>query len=98
MTAATSGRSSGASVSFSTIDAMISTSYGVRFFDRAYARFSFDQLSQKATTWSFARSKDVVVRRKSYVAGNRKPSRFVRGFRPKHGTAARAVAITYARR
>ena len=35
MTAATFGRSSGASVSFSTIDAMISTSYGVRFFDFA---------------------------------------------------------------
>jgi hypothetical protein len=35
MTAATSGRSSGAITSFSTIDAMISTSYGVRFFDFA---------------------------------------------------------------
>ena len=35
MTAETSWRSSGAAVSSSTIDAMISTSYGVRFFERA---------------------------------------------------------------
>ena len=35
-----SGRSFGTTASFSIIDAMMSTSYGVRFFDRAYRRSS----------------------------------------------------------
>ena len=40
MTAATSFRSLGTTASCSTIDAIVSTSYGVRFFERAYERFT----------------------------------------------------------
>ena len=75
MTAATFGRSSGAKVSFSTIDAMIRTSYGVRFLLFAYARFTWFQFLQNVSSWSAASWRDVVVARKSYVAGKRNPSR-----------------------
>ena len=53
---------------------MTTTSNGVRCFERAYARSSFFQLRWKA--WSCAPTScfDVVLRRKSYVAGKRKPS------------------------
>ena len=71
------------------------TSYGVRFFERAYARLSLPQFAQNAASWSCASRNDVVVRRKSYVAGNRNPSSFMRDVWPKQGTTARRVAITY---
>ena len=43
-------------------------------------------------------ARDVVPRRKSYVAGKRKPSRFVCAPRPKHGTTALRDAARYAGR
>src|SRR6478609_2876186 len=61
MTAATFGLSSGASVSFSTIDAMIRTSYGVRFLLFAYARLTWFQFLQNVSSWSAASSRDGVV-------------------------------------
>src|SRR3954468_20159933 len=95
MTAATSGRSFGASVSFSTIDAMISTSYGVRFFFRAYARSTDRQFVQNARSCSTASCLPFVVARKSYVAGKRKPSRFFAFLGVKHGSVAVRVAAAY---
>src|SRR4051812_7065217 len=97
MTAATFGRSSGASVSFSTIDAMIRTSYGVRFLLFAYARFTWFQFLQNVSSWSAASWREVVVARKSYVAGNRKPSRLFRCGGEKQGTFARRVDCAYVR-
>src|SRR3954451_14054128 len=97
MTAATFGRSLGASVSFSTIDAIIRTSYGVRFLLFAYARFTWFQFLQNVSSWSAARSRDFVVARKSYVAGKRNPSRFARDGGVKQGTLARRVASAYVR-
>ena len=64
-TFSTRRRSLGASVSFSTIDAMISTSYGVSFFERAYARFTFAQLRQNVATCCCTSERDDVVRKKS---------------------------------
>jgi hypothetical protein len=61
-------------VSFSTIDAMMRTSYGVRFLERAYPRSSFCQFSQNASSCSPTSCADVVCRKNSYVAGKRKPS------------------------
>src|SRR4029434_514495 len=84
-TAAISGRSSGASASRSTIDAMISTSYGVRVFDRAYFRLTLLPFLRKASSWLFTSCAAVVWRRKSYVAGKRKPSSD-RFFVPNPGT------------
>src|SRR5215204_7621203 len=76
ITAATSARSSGAITSFSTIEAMIRTSYAVRFFARAARRLSCDQLRRNAVSCLFTSCRVVVFAVNSYVAGNRKPSRF----------------------
>src|SRR3954452_8453169 len=95
MTAATSGRSSGASVSFSTIDAIFSTSYGVRFLPRAYERSTWRQFSQNVSTWSLTSCRDVVVPRKSYVAGNRNPSTCRCACGVKQGTVSFCVATAY---
>ena len=78
MTAATSGRSDGAIVSRSTIEAIVSTSYGVRFFSCAYRRLTVLHCSQNVCSWSATSRLDVVLARNSYVAGKRKPSRFAR--------------------
>src|SRR6187399_2671942 len=74
MTAATLARSSGAITSFSTSDAMISTSYGVRFFDFAYETPTWFQFSWNAASCCFTSCFDVVRCSKSYVEGKRKPS------------------------
>src|SRR5438874_1003520 len=66
MTAATSGRSSGDNVSFSTIDAMIKTSYGVRFLERAYLRSTRRQFSQNVVSCSCTSSRFVVFAKNSY--------------------------------
>src|ERR1043166_5719824 len=72
---------------------MIRTSYGVRFFERAYARFSCDQLCWKACSCRFASWAEVVRTVKSYVAGKRKPSS---GCLPKPGMKrGRLVAARY---
>jgi len=65
MTAATSGRSEGASVSFSTIDAILRTSYAVRFLLLAYVKLTLLQFWQNAASWSLTRLRDVVLARKS---------------------------------
>src|SRR5215211_5402182 len=53
---------------------MINTSYGVRFFDFAYARSSFFHARLNATSCLFTSCFVVVLGRNSYVAGKRKPS------------------------
>ena len=65
MTAETSGRSSGASVSFSIIDAMIRTSYGVRFLLFAYAKSTWFHSRQNVESWSWTSCCDVVEATKS---------------------------------
>ena len=59
-------RSSGASVSFSTIDAMISTSYGVRFFERRVREVDLAPvLAERLQLLVRRAARDVVVARKS---------------------------------
>ncbi len=74
MTAAISFRSLGTTASRSTIDAIFSTSYGVRFFERAYERSTFDHSTWNACSCAWTSCRDVVFFRKSYSAGNRNPS------------------------
>ena len=74
MTAATSGRSLGTCASPSTIDAIVSTSYGVRFLLRAYERFSLLHFDVNSPSWSCTSWADVDLRSKLYVSGKRKPS------------------------
>src|SRR3954467_1219122 len=74
MTAATSGRSLGTCASPSTIDAIVSTSYGVRFLLRAYERSSRLQFEVNSASWYRTSWAEVDLRSKSYVSGKRKPS------------------------
>src|SRR5436190_2019622 len=74
MTAATSGRSLGTCASPSTMDAIVSTSYGVRFLLRAYERFSRLHFEVNSPSWLRTSCADVDLRSKSYVSGKRKPS------------------------
>src|SRR6478752_9480819 len=74
MTAATSGRSLGTCASPSTMDAIVSTSYGVRFLLRAYERFKPLHFDVNSPTWSCTSWADVDLRSKLYVSGKRKPS------------------------
>jgi hypothetical protein len=60
MTAATRGRSRGTCTSFSTMDAMMRTSYGVSFFERAYFMSTWCQARSKAASWSSTSCTDVV--------------------------------------
>ena len=53
MTAAMSGRSLGTAASPSIIEAMVSTSYGVRFFERAYLMLTLSQFRQNAASCAF---------------------------------------------
>src|SRR5215207_8901015 len=55
---------------------MIRTSYALRFFARAARRLSCDQLRRNAVSCLFTSCRVVVFAVNSYVAGNRKPSRF----------------------
>src|ERR671937_2941002 len=98
MTAATSCRSSGERVSFSTMDAIVSTSYGVRFFERAYSRSTLLQFSQNAASWSSTSCDEVVCGKNSYVAGNRKPSILWTRVWKQGGTRGVRVAASYAAR
>ena len=73
MTAATSARSSGAITSFSTSDAMIRTSYGVRFLDFAYERSTCLPVLLKAwscclTSWLRRRLRLELIRRREEEA------------------------------
>ena len=74
MTAATRGRSFGTCASPSTIEAIVSTSYGVRFLLRANERSSELHLEANSASCSPMSCADVDVRSKSYVSGKRKPS------------------------
>jgi len=74
---------------------MISTSYGVRFFLFAYAKSTCVHFSQNAVSWSCTIWSGVVDPRKSYVAGNRNPSRFFCARGLKHGSRARLEARRY---
>ena len=69
MTAPTRARSCGTCTSFSIIDAMMRTSYGVRFFESAYSRSTSDHACSNASSWSSTSSCEVVSSVKSYVAG-----------------------------
>ena len=82
MTPATVARSEGTTTSRSTIDAMISTSYGVRFFDRASLMSTVARFISYACTWRSTRNATVVSRPMPYVAGNRNPSSEVAAVRP----------------
>ena len=64
------------------IDAMISTSYGVRFFDFAYERSTLAQFSWNASSCRFTSWREVVFCTKSYVDGKRKPSSWRRLWSP----------------
>ena len=94
MTAATSALAlDGASVSFSTIDAIVSTSYGVRFLRLRVREVDLASSSRRTPRAGRPTScVDVVFARKSYVAGKRKPSRFVRRRGVKHGTTAASAS------
>ena len=74
MTAATSGRSLGTCASPSTIDAIVSTSYGVRFLLRAYERSSLLHFDVNSASWFRRARAEVDLRSKLYVSGKRKPS------------------------
>src|SRR3990170_555539 len=74
MTAGTRRRSSGATVSFSTIDAMMRTSYGVRFFDFALRRSTLSHRRLNVAIWSSTSLTDGVYWLNSYVDGKRNPS------------------------
>src|SRR5690348_6890863 len=74
MTAATSLRSLGTTASRSTIDAISSTSYGVRFFERAYERSTFCHSLRNACSCAWTSAAEVVLWSKKYVDGKRKPS------------------------
>ena len=76
MTAATSFRSWSTPASRSTIEAIVTTSYGVRFFCFAYFMFTREMYCLNASSWRPIRSSTLGWRGRSYVAGNRKPSRF----------------------
>ena len=74
MTAETSARSSGSLTSFSISEAMISTSYGVRFLASAYDRSTCCHARSKASSWRLISCRDVVFDSNWYEAGKRKPS------------------------
>src|SRR5262245_58880602 len=95
MTAAIVARSLSTTASPWISDAIVSTSYGVRFFERAYDMFTVFQLAQNAFTCCATSFFDVVFARKSYVAGNRNPSTFARLCGAKQGTTSDVVARTY---
>ncbi len=60
-----SGRSAGTNASRSTIDAIFSTSYGVRFFERAYAMPTVRQRLQNVWICIVTSCFDVVAATKS---------------------------------
>ena len=98
MTAAIVARSLSTTASPWISDAIVRTSYGVRFFDRAYDMFTDFQFVQNAFTCCATSCFDVVFARKSYVAGKRKPSTFACLCGVKHGIASDFVARTYGAR
>ena len=65
MTAAIVARSLSTTASPWMRDAIVRTSYGVRFFDRAYERFTVFQFMQNALTCCATSCFDVVFARKS---------------------------------
>src|SRR5581483_10785113 len=78
-------------------DAILRTSYGVRFLERAYDMFTCFQLRQNASSCCWTSCRAVVFARKSYVAGKRKPSGFVHRRGVKQGTTTTRVARSYCR-
>src|SRR5689334_1619610 len=95
MTAAIVARSLSTTASPWISDAIVRTSYGVRFFDRAYDMLTDFQFWQNAFTCSVTSCLDVVFARKSYVAGKRNPSTFGCLCGAKHGMTSDLVATTY---
>src|SRR5690349_12071450 len=98
MTAAIVARSLSTTASPWISDAIVRTSYGVRFFERAYDMFTVFQLTQKAFTCCATSCFEVVFARKSYVAGKRNPSTFLCVCGVKHGTTSDVVARRYGAR
>src|SRR6476469_2984420 len=95
MTAAIVARSLSTTASPWISDAIVSTSYGVRFFERAYDMFTDFQFAQNAFTCCATSCFDVIFPSNGYVAGKRNPSTFGCLCGAKQGITSDFVAARY---
>src|SRR5947207_4044487 len=96
MTAATSLSSPGVPDSAWIMEAILRTSYAVRFLLRAYRMLTFRHSVRNSESCSLTRYFDVDLRSKLYVFGKRKPS-ICSFFDPKPGIVCGKLAERYVR-